>query len=299
MTKNPIAIVFNGGAYGTYLEWCLTTLVSKTNVSIPFNSNGNSHKFPGNHLGDIQGWRQYISSDGQGQFVRLHPKTKKTDSITANMTEIAKDAQYTIYLYPDQETILLNLNNFFFKIWDNWIAHIFESEIDPNKIYKNWPVSSTTPIDQIPQWIMREFLSYYLMPAWLDQVEWQHNTSWQHQNSTTITISELLFDFESSLTKIKNFCNLEFQMPVANLLPFQEENLQLQRYINHDRICNDIINSIKNNTCISWPMLSLPSEAWIQWKLREIGYEIKCHGLDLFPTDSVSLRDILYGTNKS
>lgn len=36
------------------------------------------------------------------------------------------------------------------------------------------------------------------------------------------------------------------------------------------------------------------SEAWIQWQLRNLGYEIQCHGLDKFPTNSVHLHELLY-----
>jgi len=32
----------------------------------------------------------------------------------------------------------------------------------------------------------------------------------------------------------------------------------------------------------------------IQWQLRNQGYEIQCHGLDMFPTNSVQLRKLIY-----
>jgi predicted nuclease with RNAse H fold len=44
----------------------------------------------------------------------------------------------------------------------------------------------------------------------------------------------------------------------------------------------------------TWEPLPLPSEAWIQWQLRNLGYELRCHGLDMFPTNSVQLRELLY-----
>ena len=42
--------------------------------------------------------------------------------------------------------------------------------IDVSKIYENWPVPSGTPAAKIPRWIQREFLSFYLMPAWFDML---------------------------------------------------------------------------------------------------------------------------------
>lgn len=294
MSKDTIAIAFHGGSYGTYLEWCLTTLVSHAQIQEPFNQNGNSHKFRGNHLFDMRGWRRYLSSDAQHQFVRMHPKSSNKESVSDNICEIANNVSHLIYLYPGQENVLLNVNNYFYKIRNNWISYTFSKEVDLNKIYDNWPVDPATPVDQIPTWIMREFLSYYLMPAWFDQVEWERPHVYPCQNITVITVQQLLFDFVNTIMSIKNTCNLDYQIEPEQLLPSHVKNLQLQQYLDHDRICKEIIESIKNNTNISWPTLSLPSEAWVQWALRDLGYEIKCHNLDVFPTNSETLRELLY-----
>jgi hypothetical protein len=153
-------------------------------------------------------------------------------------------------------------------------------------------VSKDVPITEIPRWIMREFLSFYLMPAWFDQTEFYDNHS--VPPALTITVSELLFDFVETLSVIKNSFGLEYQQPISNILPFHEKNLQLQRYLLHDQICNSIIDSIVSGTNLSWDELSLPSEAWVQWELRNQGFEIHCHGVDTFPTNSVQLKKLIY-----
>jgi hypothetical protein len=38
----------------------------------------------------------------------------------------------------------------------------------------------------------------------------------------------------------------------------------------------------------------LASESYVQWQLRNLGYEIQCHELDKFPTNSVHLKELLY-----
>jgi hypothetical protein len=296
MSKDTVAIVFHGGSYGTYLEWCLTTLINHSQIQEPFNKNGNSHKFKGNHLLDMQGWRGYLSSNTHHKFVRVHPKSSNTENIKDNICEIANNVSHLIYLYPAHENVLLCVNNFFYKIWDSWISRAFSQDINPHKIYDNWPVDPSTLIDQVPNWVMREFLSYYLMPAWFDQFEWKQPLVYPCQNITVITVQKLLFDFVTTMMEIKNVCDLEYQFHPEQLLPMHVKNLQLQKYLDHDRVCTEIVESIKNNTNMSWPTLTLPSEAWIQWALREIGYEIKCHNLDVFPTNSESLRNLLYST---
>jgi hypothetical protein len=292
--KDTVAIAFNGGSYGTYLEWCLTTLCEWGPIMAPFTSTGNSHKFTGNHALSIQGWRTYVNSDTCYKFVRLHPKVSQSESLTASLNEIADQARYTIYLYPDQQDILLGVNNFFYKIWNNWISASFKTLIDPDKIYKNWPVAKDTPITQVPTWILREIMSFYLMPVWLDQIEWNHTSRWNHPKAIVVSPRELLFDFSNVLLKIKKYCNLEYVRSIEVLHPYHVKNLELQKYIDHDRICNLIIQAIVNKTNLDWSALSLPSEAWIQWQLRNLGYEIMCNELDIFPTNSVQLRELLY-----
>lgn len=292
--KDTIAIAFNAGSYGTYLEWCLTTLVNGNLVQEPFTSLGNSHKFTGNHLVNIDGWRQYVASNSQHRFVRLHPKTSKDQSINETLTEILHNAKNVIYVYPGETSLLLGLNNYFYKIWPNWIERYFNSEIDLRVIYNNWPVAKDTPVDQIPVWIMREFLSHYLVPAWLDQIEWYQRDSWKHPNLLTVTVPDLLFDFENTLEKIQKFCNLNYCQPASSLIDAHKKNLELQKYASHDRVCHSIIESVVNQTDLSWPELSLPSEAWVQWELRNQGYEIQCDGLNKFPTTSAKLLELLY-----
>jgi hypothetical protein len=85
---NTVPIIYNGGSYGTYLEWCLTSLCSEHPIQEPFNHNGNSHEFRGNFVSGIQNWQQYLSTGTPHQLVRLHPKICKTESITDNLNEI-------------------------------------------------------------------------------------------------------------------------------------------------------------------------------------------------------------------
>jgi hypothetical protein len=299
--SKTIPIVFNGGAYGTYLEWLLTTLTTDCAIIEPFNTDtGSSHNFRGNHLGNINNWNTYLNSGkNPTQFVRIHPKLKKTDSISKVLETILSTAERVLYLYPGPDSVVLSINNFYSKIWKDWWLHNFNSSIDPNKIYNNWPIDPKIPMDQIPIWIRREFLSYYLLPAWFDQVEWFHPDKWNHNRCKIILVKELLYNIKEVLEDIRVFTGLKFNKPIELLLPAHEKMLQLQKHQNQDWLCSEIIDSVVNNNEFEWDgqNLSLASQSYIQWKLREIGYEIECHGLDLFPTNSIHLRSILHSKN--
>lgn len=288
------AIVFPGGAYGTYLHWCLDTLTSKDTIYKPFTENGSSHGFRGKHLIDMQGWNNFVLSPIDCKFVRFHPKSTKKESLTKNLDQICDQALNVIHLYPDHESVLLTINNMFTKIWNNWFDHEFSTELDPLIIYKNWPVDSEVPVSQLPRWVLREFLSMYLMPAWNDQVEWGHLSKWKRSNCCVVTVTDLLTQFESTLIRIQKFCQLEYHRSIKDLLIHHQANIKLQKFLTQDRTCRAIVNSIIESKAYVWDPLPLPSEAWVQWELRNRGFEIRCHELDTFPTNSIQLKELLY-----
>jgi hypothetical protein len=294
LLKDTIPIVFNGGAYGTYLEWVLTTLTLPADIIPPFNKNGNSHQYHGVHLLNISGWHNYVNSTNLSQFVRLHPKVTKEESISKNLDFILSSVNKMIYLYPDRNSVLLNVNNFYSKVWNDWWQNRLLDTQFANNLYSNWPVNPGTPADKIPTWILREILSFNLMPSWHDQVEWYHPDRWQNPKCIVIDIYNLLYNFESTLTSIQNFCNLDFTKNIKQLIPYHNQMIQLQNHLDQDRLCHQIVYSTVIGKELNWTELSLVSESWIQWELRNQGFEIECHGLDIFPTDSVQLKKLIY-----
>jgi hypothetical protein len=294
--RNTIPIVFNGGSYGTYLEWVLTALTSADSIQEPFTATGSSHKFKGNHLKNMTGWKKFINDRSSYQFVRLHPKTEKHESLSENLNTMLDSVDRAIYLYPDLDSVLLVLNNYFEKIWDDWWNHQFEKEISQDNIYKNWPVDSTVDIKNIPPWIKREFLSLYLMPSWHDQVEWYHLDTWHHDRALPILVKDLLYDFENTLQRIKQFCDIEFTRSISQIMPYHEHMLSIQAHRHQTQLANQIIQATVAGTNLDWQSnsITLVTESWIQWQLRNLGFEIQCHELDIFPTNSLKLKNLLY-----
>jgi hypothetical protein len=296
-----IAIVYPGGCYGTYLEWALTTLTTDMPVAAPFRSNGNSHQFGGNHIGHINSptWRKVVSKEKSCVFVRLHPKVRQQDVLDNNLNQILDVAEKIIYLYPDTGSVLLTVNNFYTKIWTDWWHERLTDPVFADNLYSNWPIDKDMSIEQIPVWIKREILSFNLMPSWHDQVEWYHPDRWNHPRCQTVLTNQLLYEFESTMRKLQKFCNLEFKKPITDLVPVHDTMLSLQPYLVQDQLCNDIVNSTLTNQSFEWADIPLPSQSWVQWQLRNLGHEIRCHGLDKFPTNSGLLQNSLYVSDKS
>ena len=292
--KETIPIVFHAGCYGTYLEWALTTLTTEHKILPPFTNKGNSHKFKGNHLIDMDGWRNFVTQPSTHQFVRLHPKTKQDQSLSDNLDTIASAVDGMIYLYPTRQAKLLVVNNYISKVYDNWWLTQFSKTIESTVIYDKWPVDRSTSINDVPVWIKREFLSLYLIPAWEDQVEWNNPVGWQNSKSLNVSVTDLLCDFKSTLQKIQQYFKLSFTKDISQIIPIHTAMLRLQEHLDQDIICQQIIEAVLDSIDYNWNTLPLASESWIQWQLRNLKYEIKCDGLDIFPTNSLKLRNLLY-----
>jgi hypothetical protein len=294
MKNKTIPIVFHAGGYGTYLEWVLTTLTSNDEIIWPFTNKGNSHNFQGNHVGTTARWLEYLNSNENYTFVRLHPKITQEENLEENLKIISDSAEQFVYILVDPDSLLLGLANQYEKVRDDWWDVEFKYYINKELIYNNWPVDPTFPISKLPEWIKREFLSLYMMPMWHEQIGWNNQLHWNYPNCQPITIKQLLYQFESTIARIGKELKLQFVRPVKELLSAHNQMLALQKNLNIDQTCNQIVNAVISNESISWDPISLIGEGWVQWQLRNLGYEIRCNGLDLFPTNSVKLQELIY-----
>lgn len=291
-----VAITYAPGTYGTYLEWCLTMLTSSDPIVPPFTSVGNSHLFSGNHLLSLSAYNatksEFISSL---EFFRLHPRVNKKESVVGTAIHLAKQSHSVILLYPEQGRTLLCLNNFFNKIHKDRWSKFFESfSVHPTVIFDNWPVPPDTEIKDVAPWIKREFLSLYIMPFWDSLVGYQELSNFDYPKCLHVNVGDLLLNFETTIQQIKNSFGLNFKRGIEDLMPYHQHNLSLQQFLHHDSLCNTLVDCVVNGVDMSWDPLGICSESYVQWNLRERGFEIRCNGLDTFPTNSLQLKDLLY-----
>jgi hypothetical protein len=294
--KNTNLIVYSGGSYGTYLEWCLTTLSEGLPIVDPGGPTGNSHLFKGNELSNIDGWNAYYHSESEYKFARIHPKTSADHSLIENVNRLSKETVKIINLYPDRRSYLLVIHNYLTKIWrDLWNGPL--GYIRKEDIYNNWDIDPATPLDELPNWIKREYFSFNLFSSWESQVEWYLPDSLSESNNCQyLFVKDLLFDFEKTLKKLQIYLDIEYVQPIECLIEHHEKNLLRQRFINQQSLSESIINSVLYQKKLEWDHtnLTLWSEAWIQRCLREKGFNIRCHGLDKFPDNSTQLTKLIY-----
>jgi hypothetical protein len=292
--NKTLLIAYNGGTYGTYLEWVLNTLLTRNKIQSPFNHNGNSHRSKlGIVLSDVSDVIRLADSGIEYLTGRFHPKTSKDENLRSNLTSALDRFKKLVLIYPDPSQELMIINNYMTKIWDKEIYQGPMSYTDPSDIYDNYPVDAWTPLDDLPTWIKREHMSYNLFDAWRDQVEWYFPDVWHHDRCLTITTKMLLFDFKSTIEKILDFWGKFPERHPDELLPYHDEMLGLQRHLGQDQITKKIVDSVLiGKESVSWDPLPIASEAWIQRSLRDAGIELRCHGLDVFPCNTKQLSEI-------
>ena len=296
---NKIVVAYNGGSYGSYLLWLLWTLTSDNDIVNPFNKeNGNSHEFykyarndilplnPNDLLNNI--------SVSKAKFIKVHPKIHATDNVANTMDTLVDKFGQAILIYPSHNTYLLNINNFFSKIWTNLWESLL-TYINVNDIYDNYPDAQGLELEQLPIWLVREYLSFNVFSSWESQVDWYLPDYYSNKDVHLVKIEDILYNTKSVLQNIKQMYNLEWTKSIESIMPYHNTNLNLQKNLKQDQICNQILNSIFSDTNFSWSGndLTLISEAYLQKKLRDSGYDLRCHNLNTFPTTTTQLKEII------
>ena len=292
MKKNA-CILFSGGTYGTFLEWCINYFSDMSFPDdLPFTESGNSHKFTGNHLLNVDGCKQYIDSELNHLIVRFHLRTKQDQLVDKDLKFICKNFNNVIFLYCTYDSMIWSMNNKFEKVWPNGWLHQNAPEIKNSLI--NW--NTIVDPNSMPCWELREFLSLYLYEQHIAESDLNNIDLFKQiaPLANFVAIESLRDNFEAT---IKNLLK-KLDLPIARL-NFNEiycKWMESQYHCYKDITIKNIISAVLNNKDLSWNNLSLVDEAMIQYFLRINGYELKCYNLNIFPTNTIQLRDIIYAT---
>jgi hypothetical protein len=149
-----------------------------------------------------------------------------------------------------------------------------------NQNYTHW--------DQMQPWELREWFSLFYVP-WIQ--EWIES---QYQSPDTflkVRNTDMLYDTKNTFNRIFKFLNLT---ETGDLDSFVSNWAEKQQYIVDefdllDQICKHTVD----NNDFTWYQVNIIAEAIVQQRLRALGYEIRCDGLNTFPTDSKTLYSLL------
>jgi hypothetical protein len=149
-----------------------------------------------------------------------------------------------------------------------------------NKDYTHW--------NQMQIWELREWFSLFYV-SWVQ--EWIDSQNQVPDNVLKISNTDMLFHTKDTVARIFKFCNTEI---VGDIDSFIKEWSEKQQYIVDEfTLLDDICNNTINNIAFEWKPTHIVAEAIVQQRLRSLGYEIQCDGLNTFPVDSKTLYNLL------
>jgi hypothetical protein len=151
----------------------------------------------------------------------------------------------------------------------------------------NWN-SDYTAWDQMKPWEWREWFSLFYA-AWTQ--EWQQSRDQVPEYFLKIKNTDVLLDTESTLTKLIDFCKLTVKPGLAEFV--QKWQSKQQYIVDEFQLLDQIIDSTIAQQSLTWRPINIVAEAIVQQRLRAKGYEIRCDGLNTFPTDSTTLYNLL------
>jgi hypothetical protein len=117
-------VVYPSGLYGTFIEWILNFLEDPS-LELPFNQNGNSHKFRGHGFLFRETLLQHVESGRKYKFCRAHPDALNDDNLFNNRYDAVLQKSLTffkdhfdkiVFMYHRENTTLWYENNKLDKI---------------------------------------------------------------------------------------------------------------------------------------------------------------------------------------
>lgn len=152
--------------------------------------------------------------------------------------------------------------------------------------FRQWNTAYNS-VDDLEPWEWREWFSIFYE---------QYVQEWQHcahvpSNWLQISNSQLLYKPTDAWLDILEYTNSE--TPVDQLLEFSKEWYSKQQYIVEEfRTIDSIVLSVREKLDFEWQPLSPVAEAIVQKRLRDIGIELRCDGLNEFPTRIQDLQKV-------
>jgi hypothetical protein len=243
------------------------------------------------HLVDPESVKNFIINTGSSTITTpMYPFNKwKLPEILENIN--VTDSNHNILIYAnsliDSElNLLFQYHKIAFGEKSKKGLMIFGGDHNACDIV-NWN-SSYTSWQQMQPWEWREWLSLFYV-NWVQ--EWQKSVDQTPEYFLKIKNTDLLFDTENSVKQIIDFCGLTVKL---GLDQFVDEWQSKQQYIVDEfKLLDQIIDSTITQQALTWQPINIVAEAIVQQRLRAKGYEIKCDGLNTFPTDSTTLYNLL------
>jgi hypothetical protein len=290
-----IHILFVPGMFGSMIEYVLRSHTCEGDeLEADIKNDGSMHTFSKNL--HIVNWGDNISSDS---FKNSWITTPIYPEKNTHLSEILENIKSHCDSWISDKKILMYADSFgaaeinmlfqYYKISiglglgiDVFCDSIKNDAKNWNNNYQSW--------HDMQLWQLREWFSIFY-PDWIS--EWQDSVNQVGDDFLKISNSEIIDNTVDTIQKIITFCNLTVK-DNKKLTDFLYRYRAAQDYILQEyAFLKTIVNAVIHKQPLQWKQLNIISESIIQQNLRYNGYEIKCDGLNQFPTDSITLHNLL------
>jgi hypothetical protein len=331
MKKSTNLIYFPAGCYGTFFEWLYSYFSNQSNkIEVPFTSTGSSHNYIGNFYTSPQLF-DYVNLDQTVDIVRIHPSifdqvnsnyeiqnNSYCDIVDRDLTYIDQYFNKIVVLHPTPSTKLWMENNVIEKcvmtldIFESFykpygFTEEFFSESFTNNAHdrlkcflktycgdnkaKYWGKDS---IDNLEIWELRELLSLYWDNRYKDFLTCWDTLKTKFKHVKFISLDEIKIDPVGTILSYLNFLEITVA-DFDDLALIVNKWSLLQKHQNKDSDVAYVVDSVLTSNCLDWAEkdFSVMDEAYIQRGLRDNQIDIKCFGLNAFPTNTQELTTYL------
>lgn len=293
-----INIFFVPGMFGSTIEFCITNFTLEYQSKLDslesyIQSDGSLHSFSKHfHPTSTDLYKQLASVDFDTNTINtpIYPTTDKHFPDLLKLLQGNKNfAKNKNILLHSSDFSAAELNMFFqyekiavgLQLGLDIFFHSNNSLRQWNSKYNHW--------SELETWELREWFSIFY-PGWIQ--EWIDSKEAVDDTFLPISNTEFLHNTKHNLYKIFEHCGLTPNQ--NNIDNFIEIWHNKQNYIiKQQEFCNNVVEKTINNEYQCWDKLNFIQEAVIQKKLKDNGYEIRCWNLNIFPTNTEQLHNLL------
>jgi hypothetical protein len=273
-------ITFAGGCYGNFVAWTLEWMQGRYPLDYrPFTAANNSHNWRSTYRGSIE---EAVAHPIEGAC--LHPVHNETDSIVTSIEKLLTVYDKVVVLYPELEDFLWSCNNKLTKIYSN----------EKGWINNNSKYIGLAEWESKEPWEYRESLSFFLYNQHMSEIRYKDIINYSNSCMLKIEINQIRDDFNNTFNKLSEWLQIENVRSDDDLTKLHKDWIQNEPYLYKDRLIKEMFDAIINNIDIPMNDCSIFDQADIQRRLRNAGYEIKCHSLNEWPGTTTQLRELIY-----
>lgn len=291
-----IHVFFDCGSFGSTIEYVLHNYTNhESKIDGRILDDGSMHSFKKEyHVTNTQELDEFLGSNKTANAVTTPTYPFKEFTLPKLVEYFSSipswETDKKILIYQDSlEQAELNLLFKYHKVCISYINAGLGILVGDNKHNLSGWNSNYTHWEQMQLWELREWFSIFY-PGYIKEF----TTAPMHVSAAewlVLSNADMLYDTKNSLTKIVEHCGLVLE---GDLDTFVNQWQLAQQYIVDEyNLLGQIVNCSIANQNLSWKPINIIAEAIVQQRLRANGYEIRCDGLNTFPTDSETLYKLL------